>query len=54
MAGGVLPVARHRGRIYFLFGREAHDSKWSDFGGGKERKEKKLTGKLLCAKGLRS
>jgi len=39
MAGGVLPVARHRGRIYFLFGREAHDGKWSDFGGGKEGKE---------------
>ena len=39
MAGGVLPVARYRGRIYFLFGREAHDGKWSDFGGGKEGKE---------------
>ena len=39
MGGGVLPVARHQGRLYFLFGREVQDGTWSDFGGGKEGKE---------------
>ena len=39
MGGGVLPVAFHKGKVYFLFGREAFDGKWSDFGGGKEGNE---------------
>ena len=32
-------MAWHRGQLYFLFGREVEDGKWSDFGGGKEGKE---------------
>lgn len=39
---GVLPVALHRGKIYFLFGRENkyNDTPgWSDFGGGMEKGE---------------
>ncbi len=39
MGGGVLPVAFHKGKLYFLFGREVFDGKWSDFGGGKEGNE---------------
>ena len=42
MAGGILPIAKHRGTIYFLFGREVNDKKWSDFGGRGERHEKYL------------
>jgi len=44
MGGGILPVAYHKGKITFLFSREAlygddDPGKWSDFGGGKEGKE---------------
>ena len=39
MAGGVLPVARYKEQLFFLFGREVEDGKWSDFGGGKEGQE---------------
>ena len=39
MAGGILPIAKHRGQLFFLFGREVQDGKWSDFGGGKEGTE---------------
>lgn len=42
MYGGVLPYAVHRGKVYFLLGKEATHAgfadsrKWSDFGGGVE------------------
>lgn len=34
VGGGVLPVAFHDGQLYFLFGEEAEERKWIDFGGG--------------------
>ena len=44
MGGGILPVALHKGKLYFLFSREYIKSKedpglWSDFGGSKEKGE---------------
>ena len=44
MGAGVLPMAFHKGNIYFLFSREWVNSKedgglWSDFGGSREGKE---------------
>ena len=46
VAGSILPVALHRGRLYFLFGKEnsLEDSAkgWSDFGGGCEKGESPL------------
>ena len=42
---GILPVAFHEGKIYFLYGRETVDvkykdmGKWSDFGGKIEKGE---------------
>ena len=40
MGGGILPVAKYNGKVYFLFGKEAFDDSgqtgWADFGGGKE------------------
>ena len=39
MAGGILPVARYKGQLFFLFGREVGDGKWSDFGGRREGDE---------------
>ena len=34
MGAGILPVAEYKGNIYYLFGQEVYDKKWSDFGGG--------------------
>ena len=39
MGGGILPVAIHNDKLFFLFGKEVYDGKWSDFGGGKENTE---------------
>ena len=44
MGAGVLPIAFHKGRIFFLFSREYINSKedaglWSDFGGSKDNNE---------------
>ena len=44
MGGGILPMAYKNNKMYFLFSRETIDGtddpgKWSDFGGGKEKKE---------------
>ena len=44
MGAGVLPMAFHKGNIYFLFSREWVNSKedgglWSDFGGSKDSNE---------------
>jgi hypothetical protein len=40
VAGSILPIALHNGKLYFLFGKESplEDSHkgWSDFGGGLE------------------
>jgi 8-oxo-dGTP pyrophosphatase MutT (NUDIX family) len=36
MGAGVLPVAIHQNRLYFLFGQEQDTKEWSDFGGGSE------------------
>ena len=49
--GGVIPFSYHNGEFYFLFGREARDSRtddrslWGDFGGKiKNEKENNLEG----------
>ena len=37
MGAGILPVSFHKGKLYFLFGKEnkyADTPGWSDFGGG--------------------
>jgi hypothetical protein len=44
MGAGVLPIAIHNGKIYFLFSREYIHAKtdgglWSDFGGKKDNNE---------------
>jgi len=39
MGAGILPVCSVNGKIYFLMGKEGDSNEWSDFGGGKERKE---------------
>ena len=51
MGAGIIPIAFHNGKIYFLFGREyikaknskgeiwKHAGMWSDFGGAKEKNE---------------
>ena len=39
MGGGILPIAIHNQKLYFLFGREVQDKMWGDFGGGREGKE---------------
>jgi len=43
VAGSILPIALHNGKIHFLFGKESpmEDSQkgWSDFGGGVENGE---------------
>ena len=39
MGGGIIPVATDGDKVYFLFGKEVEDGKWSDFGGGREKKE---------------
>ena len=31
MGGGILPVALHKGKLYFLFGKEVSDGQWGDF-----------------------
>ena len=44
VAASILPVSIHKGKLYFLFGKEnpLEDSSkgWSDFGGGVEKNEK--------------
>jgi len=42
VAGSILPVAIHKNKLYFLFGREGPTDEtpgWSDFGGGVEKGE---------------
>lgn len=42
VAGALLPVAIHKNKLYFLFGKERDDDDtpgWSDFGGGCEGSE---------------
>ena len=44
MGGGILPIALHKNKIYYLFAREVSDKNkdigmWSDFGGAKEKNE---------------
>jgi 8-oxo-dGTP pyrophosphatase MutT (NUDIX family) len=43
MGAGVLPIAIHDGKIYFLFSREETNARdgglWSDFGGRKDKNE---------------
>ena len=44
MGGGILPMALHNNKIYYLFAREENDKNidigmWSDFGGAKEKRE---------------
>ena len=44
MGAGILPITFYKGKIYFLFGREAlgiwkNSGLWSDFGGAKDGKE---------------
>jgi hypothetical protein len=42
MGAGVLPVALHQGQLFFLFGEEADEHKWIDFGGGAKPGESPL------------
>lgn len=42
MGAGVLPVAIHHGQLFFLFGEEADEHKWIDFGGGQKPGETPL------------
>jgi hypothetical protein len=42
MGAGVLPVAIVKGKLKFLFGKEAGEKKWGDFGGGREGRETKF------------
>ena len=46
MGGGILPVAKYNGKVYFLFGKETFDDSgqtgWADFGGGKEPEDKNV------------
>jgi len=39
MGGGILPVAKHNGKIYFLVGLEEDGKLWSDFGGSSDKNE---------------
>lgn len=42
MGAGILPVSMHKGKLYFLFGKEnkyADTPGWSDFGGGTDAGE---------------
>lgn len=39
MGAGILPVALHNNKLYFIFGKEVSNGKWGDFGGGKEKNE---------------
>lgn len=42
MGAGILPVSMHKGKLYFLFGKEnkyADTPGWSDFGGGTDASE---------------
>ena len=39
MGAGILPVAEHNGKLYFLFGKEYNGKKWSDFGGARDKNE---------------
>lgn len=48
MGAGFLPVAVHKGKLYFLFGKERDRPfetarGWADFGGGHEQGESRLT-----------
>ena len=46
--GGIIPYSIHRGKIYFLLGRETLDIKWeesgmwAEFGGTREKNEKNI------------
>lgn len=49
MGSGILPIAEHNGRIYFLFGKECYlsaDNGWSDFGGRTENNEGSMFGAI--------
>ena len=64
MGAGILPVAQDaQGNLHFLFGKEAEDNRWGDFGGGRENSEtqfetairegcEELDGFLGCGKTL--
>lgn len=39
MGAGILPVTIHNGKLYFLFGQEEQEHKWSDFGGSSNTDE---------------
>ena len=46
MGGGILPVAIHRNQFIFFLARKiavADTPGWSDFGGGREGRERPLT-----------
>ena len=46
MGGGILPVAMYKNQLFFLFGKEnssADTPGWSDFGGGKEGRERPIS-----------
>ena len=65
MGAGILPVCFKSGVMLLLLGKEGHEKKWSDFGGGKEKQERpiatairegceELNGMLGCEKDMRN
>ncbi|MAH19870.1 MAG: hypothetical protein CMB96_00225 [Flavobacteriaceae bacterium] len=65
MGAGILPVCFKSGVMLLLLGKEGYEKKWSDFGGGKEKKERpiatairegceELNGMLGCEKDMRN
>ena len=39
MGAGILPIAKHANKLYFLLALEVSDKKWSDFGGKGNKNE---------------
>lgn len=39
MGAGILPVAKHANKLYFLLALEVFENKWSDFGGKANKNE---------------
>ena len=39
MGAGILPIAKHANKLYFLLALEVSDKKWSDFGGKSNKNE---------------
>ena len=42
MGAGILPISIHKSTLFLLLGQERHDNYWSDFGGSRDTKKKKI------------